>query len=115
MENRAVGFIEIPVTGDTLQLPPGLAAGMAIRADVAPSEPAVIGAIRIGTEVSVSIDGAPAASRKGEHGRWRPWRLRVHISSMLTGLAERFVDQSRKGFGGLGALASGRVRLEKRP
>ena len=32
---------------------------------------------------------------------------------MLTGLAERFVEQPRKGFGGFGALASGLIWLER--
>ena len=41
---------------DTLQLPPGLAAGMTIGADVAASEPAVIGAIGLGTEVRLGVD-----------------------------------------------------------
>ena len=39
MKHRAMGFVEIPLTRDTLQLAPGLAAGMAIRAEVAASEP----------------------------------------------------------------------------
>jgi hypothetical protein len=65
----ATGFGEIPVTGDTLQLPPGLAAGMAIRAEVAASEPAVIRAIRIGTEVRVRVNGALSSSREGKHRR----------------------------------------------
>ena len=43
MKDRAMGFIEIAVARDALQLAPGLAAGMPIGADVATSEPAVIG------------------------------------------------------------------------
>jgi hypothetical protein len=67
MKNRAMGFGEIPVAGDTLQRATGLAAGMPMRANVAMSEPTVIDAIVIWTEVLRSVDGASAASGAGEH------------------------------------------------
>jgi hypothetical protein len=70
MKERAVGFVEVSVAGDTLKLPPRLATGMTIGPNVAAPEPTVIGAIRIGTEVSVCVDGASASSREGDHGRW---------------------------------------------
>ena len=69
MNDRAIGFREIAVTGDALQLAPELAARMPIRADVTMSEPAVIGAIVIRTEMLSSVDGAPASSGAGEHRR----------------------------------------------
>ena len=62
MKDRAVGFVEISVAGDTLQLPPGLAPGMPIGAEVAASEPAVVGTIRSRTEVRLGVDGALASS-----------------------------------------------------
>ena len=40
MKERAMRLIKIALARDTLQLPPGLAAGMPIRADVAAAEPA---------------------------------------------------------------------------
>jgi hypothetical protein len=69
VKDRAVRLGEIPVTRHALQLAPGLATGMPIRTDVAASEPAVIGAIRIGTEVSVRVDGAPSPSGESHDGR----------------------------------------------
>ena len=95
MKDRAVGLREIAVARDTLQLAPGLAAGMPIGADVAASEPAVIGAIVIRTEVRQGVDGAPASSGEGEQRRWRAGRLGARIGSLLTGFAERFVDAAR--------------------
>ena len=112
MQDRAVRLREIAVARDTLQLPPGLATGMPIGADVAASEPAMIGAIRIGTEVRCVSTVRRRPRVKVMHRGWRTWRLGACIGSLLTGLAERFVEQPRKGFGFFGALASGLVRLE---
>jgi hypothetical protein len=87
MKNRAMDFGEIPVTGDTLQLAPELATGMPIRAKVAASKPAVVGAIRSGTEVRAGVDRASASSREGNEGRWRAGRLEAGIGSLFTDLA----------------------------
>jgi hypothetical protein len=77
------------MTRHALPLAPGLATGMPIGAEVAASEPAVIGAIRVGTEMRVRIDGAPSPSREAQDGRWRAGRrLRAWIGPLLTGLAE---------------------------
>ena len=51
---------------DTLKLAPRLAAGVPISADVAASEPAVVGALWIGTEMMLRVDGASAPSGEGE-------------------------------------------------
>ena len=75
MKDRSMGFKEIAVAGDALQLAPGLAARMPIRADVAMSEPAIIGAIVIRTEMLSSVDGAPAYSGEGAHRRGAPGAL----------------------------------------
>jgi hypothetical protein len=88
MKNRAVGLVEIPVTGDTLQLPPGLAAGMTIGAEVAASEPAVVGTIRIGTEVSSGVDSTPTSSRESKYrGQRDRRRFGAPIRAMFTSLA----------------------------
>jgi hypothetical protein len=87
---------------------------MTIGADVAASKPTVIGAIRSGTELRVRVDGASASSGASEYGWWRAWRLTARIGTLLTGLTERFVDQSGKGFGRFGALASAFVQLGRR-
>lgn len=107
-----MGFREISVARDTLQLPPGLAAGMPLGADVAPSEPAVIGAIRFGTAVLLGVDRAAASLGEDHHRRWRTGCLGARIGSLLTGLAERLVDQPGKGLGVFGAFASGLGGLE---
>src|SRR2546429_8194548 len=69
MKNRAMGFGDIPVTGDTLQLAPELATRMSVGADVAAAEPAMVGTIRIATKVRSGVDSALAASREGDEGR----------------------------------------------
>ena len=114
MKDRAVRLRKIALAGDTLQLPPGLATGMPIGADVAASEPAVVGAIGIRTEVRLGVDGAPASSGEGDDRRGRTGCLGACIGSLLTGLAQRFVDQPGKGLGFFGAFASGLIGREGR-
>src|SRR5262249_50842135 len=97
-------FREIAVAGDALQLAPGLAAWMSIRANVAISEPAVIDAIVIRTEMPSSVDGTPASSSEGEHRRGGAWRLGWCISTFLTCFAQRLVDQPGEGCGGAGMV-----------
>ena len=111
MKNRVMGFGEIAIARDTLQLPPRLAARMPIGAEVAASGPAVVGAIRRWTEVSVRVDTPPATSGEADERRWRAGCLGTSIGALLTRLAERFVDQPRKRFGCCGAGSSGRIRL----
>src|SRR5262252_4386389 len=60
VKDRAMGCREIALAGDALQLAPGLAAGMTIRADVAAAEPAMVGTIRSRTEVGARIDSPSA-------------------------------------------------------
>ena len=112
MKDGAVRLIEISLARDTLQLPPGLATGVPISPDVAASEPAVIGAIVMRTEVLRGVDGASAPSGEGEYRRWRPWRLGAGIGALRTGLAERLVDQPGKRLGFCGAVASTLVGVE---
>ena len=61
MKNRALGLVEVALARHTLQLPPGLAARMAIGAEVAASEPTLVRTMRLGTEVSLGVNGALAA------------------------------------------------------
>src|SRR5262245_12596525 len=111
MEHRPTGFREVAVAGDTLQLSPGLAARMAISTDVAVSKSAVIGAIRLWTEVRRRVDNPSATSGEGDHRRGRTRRLRTSVGPLLTGRAERFVAEADEGFGFFGAFASGRIGL----
>jgi hypothetical protein len=80
---------------------------MAIGADVATTEPAAIVATVMRAKVHVGVDGAPAAPAEGDHGWGRTVRLGTFISPLLTGLAQRFVNQPGEGLGGFGASTSG--------
>ena len=70
MKNRAVGFIKKALARHTLQLPPGLAAGMSIGANIAATEPAVIGAIVIRTEVPRGVDRTRTSPGEDHYRRW---------------------------------------------
>ena len=101
MKDGAVRLREIALARDTLQLAPGLAARISIGADVAPCEPAVIGAIRLRTELLLRIDSASMSSGEEHHRWWRTGRRGTSIEAVLTDLAERFVEQPRKGLDAL--------------
>jgi hypothetical protein len=111
MKQRAVELIKRPVTGDPRQLTPGWAAGMPIRAAVAAAEPAIGGAIRIGTDVRLEVGSALASSGQDKQGRWRARHLGAFVGSLLPGHAERFVNEPGKGLGRFGAFATRRVEL----
>src|SRR5262249_43540178 len=85
---------------------------MSIRTDVAPSEPAMIDAIVIRTEMLSRVDGAPASSGEGEHRRGCARPFGGCIGAFLTRVAERFVDQSGEECGCFGALTSWLVRVQ---
>lgn len=70
MEDRAACFIEVAVAGDALQLPPGLATGMPIGADIAAAQPAMVGTIRLWTEVRVGVDSPSAPLGATDDRRW---------------------------------------------
>ena len=70
MEDRAVCLVKISLARHTLKLAPGLTTGMAIGADIAQTEPAMIGAIGIGTEMPRRIDGTFAAPVEEDDRRW---------------------------------------------
>jgi hypothetical protein len=104
MQRGTMRLLEIAMARHTLELPPWLAPGMAMGADVAATSPAIIGAVLGGAELLLSIDRAVPAPREGEPG-WRgTGRLRTRLGGMLTGVAQRLVEESGKGFGLLGAF-----------
>lgn len=124
MKYRAVGFVEVALTGDTLQLPPGLATGMSIGADIAAAQPAMVGTIRLWTEVRVGVDSPSATPGATDDRRWEARRLGLRIGSLCTGCAQRFVEESGEEFGLFSASASaltglggrcGRTRRVVRP
>src|SRR5437879_6572159 len=84
VKDRAMGFREIAVAGDALQLPPGLAAGMPVRPDIAAAEPAAVRTIRSGTAMRPRLDSPPTASGKGDHGRGCAWRRGAFVGSLHT-------------------------------
>jgi hypothetical protein len=59
----------------------------------------------------VGVDGAPAAPSKDHDRGRRAGRFAARIETMLTGLAQGFVDKSSKRFWFFGAFAPGFVRL----
>jgi|SRR5712691_7745165 hypothetical protein len=85
---------------------------MPVGAEVAASEPAVVGAIGLWTEVRLRIDSPPASSGEVDAGRWQDRRLRARIGPLLTGLTQRFVNETAERLGHFGAFASEFVRLE---
>ena len=99
MEDRTACFIEVAVAGDALQLPPGLATWMPIGADIAAAQPAMIGPIRLWTEVRVGVDSPSATSGGRDDWRCAARRLGLRIGCLFTGGAQRFVDESGEGFG----------------
>src|SRR5439155_4152556 len=96
---RSEALQEIAATGDTEQLPPGAPIGMAIGAEIAPSHPALVRTVRIGTEMGRGVDLA-AAPPRGHDVRWRGcgW-LWVRGTAVLTGVAWSFLVVVRKGCG----------------
>src|SRR5215831_18567261 len=124
VKDRAMGFREIALAGDALQLPPGLATGMPIGADIAAAQPAMVGTIRLWTEVRVGVDSPSATSGITDDRRWEAWRLGLRSGCLFTGCAQRFVEEAREGFGlfhtsastlmGLGGRC-GRTRRVVRP
>ena len=110
MKDRTVGFVEVSAAGDTLQLPPGTTTGMPIGAEVAASEPAIVGTIRGRTEVRLGVDSPLAAAGEANEGRWEVRRLGACCGPLFTGFTKRFMDESRKGLGGWRALAAERGR-----
>src|SRR5437016_2044323 len=72
---------------------------MAIGPEIAPSHPALVRTVRIGTEMGRGVDLA-AAPPRGHDVRWRGcgW-LWVRGTAVLTGVARRFVGKARKGCG----------------
>src|SRR2546423_7203100 len=75
VQERAMGCRAIAVAGDALQLAPGLAARMPMRAEVAMSEPVMLDAIVLRTAMRRSVAGARASSGAGEHRRGCARRL----------------------------------------
>jgi len=104
MKEGAEGLQKIAATGDTQQLPPGTATGMAIGAEIAPADPTPIGTVRVRAEMGGGVDLAAAPPRRHAAG-WRCCRgLRAGSGGGLTGVAVWLVDEAFKGLGRTVAL-----------
>jgi hypothetical protein len=56
MKKRAESLEKIVATGDAQQLPPGTTIGMAVGAEITPSDPAAIGTVRVGAAMGGGVD-----------------------------------------------------------
>jgi len=90
-----------------------LAAGLAIGADIASAHLAMVGTIRLWTEVRVRVDNPSETWGEGNQGEASsaPWGV---VGFLLTGLAERFVAEDGEGVGRYGAFAPALVGFERR-
>src|SRR5262245_43044001 len=84
---------------------------MSIGADVPPRAPAVIGALRLRTELLLRVDSAWASSGEDQARGWHAGRRGTRVAVLLTRVAQRFVDESRERVRVCGTLALGFVRL----
>jgi hypothetical protein len=100
-------LLKIAVTRHALKLPPQFATRMTIGANVAASEPTVIRARLIRTEVIPCIDGAPTSPREPQQRGRRVRRLGTSIDVVLTSFTPRFVEQTSKEFGFFRAFLGG--------
>jgi hypothetical protein len=107
MQRRAMGVLEIALAGHALQLTPRLATGMTVGADIPASCPTVVGAIIIGTEVLLGIDGASTSPWERQQWGWRGERRWARLSGLLTRLTEGLVGETGKGWGHCGAFFEG--------
>ena len=78
VENRAVGLQKVPLTRGTVELTPGAAAGMAIGAQIAQTEPASV-------VTRIRISKGFFAQPPRECSRWQ--RLGARRRAVLRGLA----------------------------
>jgi hypothetical protein len=98
MQRRTVGPQKIPATGYTVQLPPWTATRMAIRANIASADPAIMPRGRLRAEL-VRSGHLPRTATRGGHQRWQGnGRLMAVCFGVLTGGTEGLVRQSGEGF-----------------
>src|SRR2546426_11455357 len=99
MEERAERLEKGAAADHTQQLPPGTATGMAIGAEIAPADPALVPTVRIRAAMGGGVDLASSPPRG--HEAW--WRRcggeRAGSSGVLPGVAVRLLGASRKRFG----------------
>src|SRR6266581_9485766 len=113
VQRRAMELMERAEAGNALQLTPWVAARVPVGADVATSQPTVVGTIQVGTELILAVNYALAAPCIGDQ-RWRRTRCLVTgCCGLVTGGTQRCVEQTGKGCGLARAFRSGWARLEE--
>jgi hypothetical protein len=105
MEERAVRLLEIAVARHTQELSPRFPAGMAVGAEVPATPTPVIGAVLVGTELLLRVDGTLTSSRVGQEKRRGTRSLGMGMGCLLIGITQRFIEEARKGLRCFGALA----------
>jgi hypothetical protein len=80
-----MGLKKVAAATAAMELTPGAAAGMAIRADVAETGPAAIAAIGVGTEMVRGVDLTAAPPYEDELGGRGAGRLSAKVAVLLTG------------------------------
>ena len=89
----------------TQELSPRFPAGKAVGAEVPATPTPVIGAVLVGTELLLRVDGTLTSSRVGQEKRWGTRGLGMGMDCLLIGITQRFMEEARKGLRGFGALA----------
>jgi hypothetical protein len=107
MKDGAVRLREIALAGDTLQLAPGLAARVTMRADVTMSDPAMRDAIVVRTAMLSRVNGAPTSSGEGEHRRGGPGALGGASAPCSRAAQSGLWSNPGKGLGSLERLRRG--------
>src|SRR5262249_40544417 len=101
IKGRAVRFEKIGITDHAVELPPGPTPRMAVRADIAPSDPAIIRACFVRTVLVMGVYSSGASALGSDHGR-RGKRGPINVMLvLLTRIAVRLVGQAGKGLGDL--------------
>jgi hypothetical protein len=118
MQWGTMGLLEIALTPKTLELPPRATPGMAIGAEIAPPDPAVIGTVRIRTEMGRSVHLAAAPAPGDQAGWWSREGLMARLGGLCTRVTRGSMGEASKrfwGFGtGLDRLGGRRCRLARR-
>lgn len=98
VKRRAGGFEEIAAAAQAMELPSASSVGMTISADIAPVDPAVVGALGMRTKVAGGFNMAPSPSGEGHPGWQRARRRRVGGGFRVAQLACGLLGEASEGF-----------------
>src|SRR2546426_11919354 len=113
-----MALMEIAEAGNALKLTPWVAARVPVGADVAASQPTVVGTIQVGTELILAVNRALAAPCIGDQRRRRTRCLVTGCCGLVTQAAHSGLwsrpakgvgSRERFGRGGLGWRKVGRT------